>query len=177
MRSATTLLKASLRVFGVTPTACWGFAFVILLQSALASDSALLDRIEGYYAAPSPYCSDEQGKRCDPPLQQCLLIRRVDSRHAKFSFYSVQLYGDSCAAEGVADLRDNKLVYTDENPKDVVSNEQGIVIAISGDRVRLKYLKEPQAGTLAFCGAHANLERIEFRLSDRQPVDHQKCGG
>lgn len=143
------------------------------------ADSDFLGRIEGFYTTQAPYCTENDGgvsRPCDPPVEQCLLIKRIDRQHAKFSFYTMQLNSAECGVNGIGTVKDNALTYTDGDPRDVTSFREGLSIYVDHGRVKFKYLEPPKPGTSPFCGINGNIERIEFALKNREAAAGHTCG-
>ncbi len=161
------------------PTGLKALLATLLVSSAGASDSPLLDRVEGYYVALARNCSSFDGnveKGCYPPLKDCLLVQRTDEGHAMITVYSVQRLGNTCSVTGQATVKGNQLIFAEKDPRDTISFGQGFAIHFSSSTVTFKYSPAPKAGLTPFCGGQGNLELVRFRLADRVPTNGKKCG-
>jgi hypothetical protein len=158
-----------------------GILLGFTLSAMATSDTGLLDRIEGYYVSPSKYCSEfDEGKYkpCDPPTVDCLVIKKLDDYHVKFSVSSTQANGSTCAVEGVAELDGNRLKFIQHNKEDTLSFGKGIFIMFDHGQIEFKYQKQPETGTQPpFCGMQARLDRIRFSLSNKEKFNNQMCAG
>ena len=141
------------------------------LAANTGSDAAAT--LEGQYTARNVECSSPEGRNqvpCDPATEDCLLLKRVDPRHLKFHVYSVQRNGTQCEVEGVAARRGDSWIYreTDRSTSDF---GKGFSMAVRNGRLVFKYLQEPDPAQHLppFCGAQAQIDRIEFALASRQP--------
>ncbi len=142
------------------------------------SGPSSLDAFEGYYTAPATHCSMQDGdvtRPCDPPEEDCLLIKRVDDTHAAIKLQSIQSHGHECGVAGVAELKDGRLVYVDANPASPESGK-GIALRLDGRKLKIAYLEKPDKDAAPFCGLKARLDWLVFALADRQPVGAHQCG-
>jgi hypothetical protein len=79
---------------GYTTGRLWTFIVGLLLPIAAVSDTGAIERVEGYYSAPSricPHSANNNSKPCDMSDTDCLQIKKIDDRHARFDVYSVQV--------------------------------------------------------------------------------------
>jgi hypothetical protein len=155
-------------------------AGTILLVLPIVASSGLdpIAQFEGYYTAPASHCSrldGEQLRPCDPPEEDCLLIRRIDATHATIDIDSVQSHGTECGVSGVAELQDQKLVYVEEKPASPDAG-QGIALQLAGKTLKIRYLVAPESDVAPFCGVRARLDWLQFSLAQRKPVDDHRCG-
>lgn len=153
----------------------------LIISAASASDGNLIDVLQGFYQNESSSCSeqDDDGKlqECMPPMQECLLIKKIDSEHASIDFYSPQGNLESCGVNGaVAQLTGKALVYqkTEKGPREP-SNTSGFAITLSGRQINIDYDPLPSSSA-AFCGIHANLEAMHFDADKKQDPKGQQCG-
>jgi hypothetical protein len=141
-----------------------------------ASDTGFLEQLEGYYSAPTKLCStleEDHLAPCDPPDTDCMLIDKVDDRHAKVYVYSVQTNGSQCELEGVAELHGKTLRYI-EHDKNLPSFGEGLDITVTDGKITFKYLSDKEAARHAFCGMRGSLDWVEFPLQSRAPLG--ACG-
>jgi hypothetical protein len=151
----------------------------LLLPVVAISDSGFIGDIEGYYAALGRYCSMREGQElvpCNPPSRDCMMIKGIDDTHVKFDVYSVQENGTQCEVSGVAERHGRMLTYIEQGPL-LPDHGKGITIHFAHGRITFKYHSEPiPAEQPPFCGARARLDLVEFRLKDREAIDHHTCG-
>lgn len=152
----------------------------LLLPIVAVSDVGLVERLQGYYSAPSRICaSSGQGssKGCQMSDTDCMRIRKIDDGHAKFYVYSVQENGAQCEVEGVAESKGDVLLYKDTDADDSEFGK-GFTIAITKGKITFKYLSEPdpRVHQPPFCGAQASMDRVAFSLQGKLPLGSQECG-
>lgn len=165
----STALKAPLEI---TADACD-------LKSAALSASDLPARLEGYYSTSGRYCSERDDgvlKPCDPPVLDCMVIKRVDDKHARFHVYSTQVNGSVCEAEGVAEVSGVGLVYRDRDQSSLALGK-GFYIDVVNGKIIFRYFSEPDPVTHLplFCGAQARLDLIAFTLKERKAFGQHSC--
>ncbi len=129
--------------------------------------------LEGQYAARNVECSVPEGRNqvpCDPGTEDCLLLKKVDPRHLKFHVHSTQRNGIQCEVEGVAARSGDSWIYseTDRSTRDF---GKGFSMTVRNGRLVFQYLEEPDPAVHlpSFCGAQAQIDRIEFALASKQP--------
>lgn len=149
-----------------------------------SSDGGLLDRISGSYTAPAKYCSYAGGEGkwtpCHPPQTECLVIKKLDERHARFAVYSPQAHESICEVTGIAEVAGkNRLTYTENNANEVLNYHKSFSIEVTGASVTFRYSKEPESGAdTPFCGVGGRLDNIRFLIKDREalPKGAAVCG-
>jgi hypothetical protein len=151
-----------------------------LLMLPIVASSGLdpISQFEGYYTAPATHCSrldGEQLRPCDPPEEDCLLVKRIDETHATIDIDSVQSHGTECGVSGVAELQEKSLVYVEKNPASPDAGK-GIALQLAGKNLKIRYLAAPERDSAPFCGVRARLDWLQFSLARRRPVDDHRCG-
>lgn len=149
------------------------------LPMMAVSDSGFIKDVEGYYASLARFCSTREGQElvpCNPPRRDCMLIKGIDDTHVKFYVYSVQENGTQCEVLGIAERHGRMLTYIEQDPLDA-DHGKGIAIHFSRGIITFKYRSELRPAVQPpFCAARARLDLVEFRLKDREAIDHHTCG-
>jgi hypothetical protein len=156
-------------------------ALVLVLPIAAASDTHLIDRIEGYYSAPGRLCTEFDGGKyvpCNPPYRDCLNLKKVDSTHAYFSVNSFQRNGAECGMEGIAKVGRNSLEYVDHDATDPIAYGAKLIIHITNGVITFESIAGPSAaGQDPFCGRQGEMRWVKFFLKDKRPFGSGECEG
>lgn len=182
MRNVSDKTPSGRETSGATAFRLAATIFAIVVAINARSDVSIVDQLEGYYTAPAKYCSEREGNRlvpCDhPKVEDCLILKRIDSRHMWFSVNSAQSNGASCSVDGVAVADTHGLTYTDNDPGDGQDFHNVLSIFVKHRAIRFKSANASDRESFApFCGAHASLDGLEFSLKDRHPINARtSCG-
>lgn len=145
----------------------------LLLPVLAASDSSFINRIEGYYSAPGRLCTASDGDQllpCDPPMDDCMQIKKIDDSHARIYVASVQENGSECGIDGVAELHGKTLRYIGKD------KGYGVEVVFADGRISFKYVPELTSSVRPFCGAQGSLDGVRFNLKDKEPLSFASCG-
>jgi len=143
---------------------------------AVRGDSSFITSIEGHYVAPARNCTQPEGDEqvpCDPPMEDCMMIKRVDDSHAKLYVYSPQWNGSECGIDGVAELHGKVLRYTELGFD--TSRGKKVDVKFEHGKITFEYVDPPDLAGAPFCGEHAQLNWVEFDLKKKQPLNHATC--
>jgi hypothetical protein len=144
----------------------------LLLPALASSDSGLISRIEGYYSAPARLCTVPEGNQlvpCDPPVNDCMQVKKIDDSHARIHVSSVQENGSECGIDGVAELHGKSLRF--------IGKDSGyeVDVVFEHGKITFKYVPELTAPVRPFCGAQGRLDWVSFELKDRKPLNFASC--
>lgn len=134
--------------------------------------------LEGYYSTPAQHCirfdENMEPQPCDSHQRDCMVIKRVDDRHAQFSVYSPQVNGAVCKADGIAELDGTELIYEDRD-KSSPTVGSGLRFDVLQGEVVLRAFTGPGSVPQPFCGHGAQLDQFAISLNDRQEIKQQAC--
>jgi hypothetical protein len=119
--------------------------------------------VEGYYVLKDIKCAAKSGKRsptCAAPSQSCLKLANKSGSTIHMELFNPQGSGHVCGINGVAKVSGNTLRYVDQ---DAEKRDWVLDLSFQGSTVNFTYVNPPE-GPSPFCGEHARLNGLTFKL-------------
>jgi hypothetical protein len=126
--------------------------------------------VEGYYVLKDTKCASKSGKNvkaCAASPQSCLKLADKSGSTIHMELFNPQSSGHVCGINGVAKVLGNKLRYVDT---DADKREWVLDISFHGSTVNFTYLNPPE-GPSPFCGEHARLNGLTFKMIRQKSAD------